>query len=174
MFSLTYSSAYDPYHAVFRLLAFSRIADKAEAYPFDSFRIVDFFHCFPWMIKDFPAYTRIEGFQKFRNSVARQHSGTRFDVLPERQFVFERMMPSQYAARSVLLKEGNLVSSGDNIKIKNSSVRTETLNDALGDYCKENKDLLIFLSRYLIRVPLLGAGGLKDRSGLGEFRYDVV
>ncbi|WP_371922225.1 ABC-three component system middle component 5 [Thalassospira sp. GO-4] len=35
-------------------------------------------------------------------------------------------------------------------------------------------DLLNFLVSKLAIVPLLGPGGLKDRSGLGEFRYDII
>ncbi|NVK56897.1 MAG: hypothetical protein HWE26_14935 [Alteromonadaceae bacterium] len=174
MFSLTYSSAYDPYHAVFRLLTLTKTVPLGTEHDFEALRIVDFYHCFPWLLADFSAFTKIAGFQKAKNSVVRAYPKSRFDVLPDRHMVFQRMLPSQLAARAAMLETGSLEHLEEKLRFKETTVESDTLRRALDLYFAENKELLSFLGKYLLHVPLYGSGGLKDRSGLGEFRYDVV
>ena len=174
MFSLTYSSAYDPYHTVFRLLSLARSVPFGTEHDFEALRIVDFYHCFPWLLAEFSAYTKISGFQKAKNVVVRSHPRSRFDVLPDKYMVFQRMLPSQLAARAALLETESLERLEERLRFKETAVESDTLRAALDRYSAENKELLSFLGKYLLHVPLYGSGGLKDRSGLGEFRYDVV
>ena len=174
MFSLTYSSVYDPYHAAFRFLSLARAVEPGSSHDFEAIRIVDFYHCFPWLLKDFTAYTKIAGFQRAKNAVVRAYPQSRFDVLPDRHLVYHRMLPPQLVARAALLESGALAEREEGLQFKPEIVAANTLRSALDLYERENEKLLTFLGRFLMDVPLYGASGLKDRSGLGEFRYDVV
>ena len=54
MFSLSYTSAYDPYHTVFRYLALL-ISAEDFTLTMRTTRVADFFLCFPWTLKDLRA-----------------------------------------------------------------------------------------------------------------------
>lgn len=174
MFSLTYSAAYDPYHAVFRFAALFEHIEEGIWVDFESLRIADFYHSFPWLLKDFSAYTKITGFLKDKNNIIKTHPQTRFDKLPDKRMVFRRMLASQFAARTALVQTGSWIDSEERIKSIEKPTFNNELTKAIGLYCHENTGLLSFLGEKIISVPLLGPGGLKDRSGLGEFRYDIV
>jgi hypothetical protein len=174
MFSLTYSAAYDPYHSVFRFISLFRFVDHGAPVDFESVRIADFYHSFPWLLADFSAYAKIAGFQKDKNQVVRAYPKTRFDRLPDNRLVFQRMLASQFAAKSALLKNGDWISDGEALTSTPLAAHNQPLASAVDKYCEKNTELLRFLGEKLISVPLLGPGGLKERSGLGEFRYDVI
>lgn len=174
MFSLTYSAAYDPYHSVFRFIALFKFVDKGTAVDFESVRIADFYQSFPWLLADFSAYAKISGFLKEKNNIVKKYPQTRFDKLPDKRLVFRRMLASQFAAKSALVKSGGWVVEEEALTSVSYPDFNTDLRNAIDRYSEENTELLSFLGRKLISVPLLGPGGLKDRSGLGEFRYDVV
>jgi hypothetical protein len=174
MFSLTYSAAYDPYHTIFRFISFFRFVENGAKIDFESIRIADFYHSFPWLLADFPAYAKIAGFQKNKNKVVKEYPKTRFDKLPDNRLVFRRMLASQFAAKSALLKNGDWVSDDGAVSFVTLATYNRPLASAVDKYCAENSALLQFLGEKLVSVPLLGPGGLKDRSGLGEFRYDII
>ena len=174
MFSLTYSAAYDPYHSIFRFIALFKHVEIGASVDFESVRIADFYQSFPWLLGDFSAYAKISGFLKEKNTIVRKYPKTRFDKLPDKRLVFRRMLASQYAARTAMAKTGSWVVTGDAVTAVAHPDFNAKLRDAIDQYCEENSELLSFLGEKLISVPLLGPGGLKDRSGLGEFRYDVI
>ncbi|MFG5380849.1 ABC-three component system middle component 5 [Yoonia sp. R2-816] len=174
MFSLTYSSAYDPYHAVFRFVALFEHVEEGSAVDFESLRIADFYHSFPWLLRDFSAYAKIPGFLKDKNAIVKKYPQTRFDRLPDKRLVFRRMLASQFAARTALVQSGSWTASEESIEAVTRPAFNSEMMEAIGRYNSENKTLLGFLGSKLISVPLFGPGGLKDRSGLGEFRYDIV
>lgn len=174
MFSLTYTAAYDPYHTTFRFLAALDSTINSDTVNFEVLRIVDFYHNFPWLLRDFSAYSKISGFQKDKNKIVRNYPKSKFDVLPDKYQVFQRMLPSQLSARSALAKVGMIKVHDGMINAQEVEISSRLLQEKLEVYREHNQDFLSFLVGKLAKVPLLGPGGLKDRSGLGEFRYDVV
>ncbi len=174
MFSLTYSKTYDPYHTVFRLLALVSAIDTPRSLSFETLRIVDFYHNFPWLLGDFRAYTKIESFQKDKNLVVRKNPKSKFEVLPDKRVVFQRMLPSQLSAKAALAGCKMFELNEDEVRILQIEHGSRKIAELIREYGNDNRDLLSFLMNKLANVPLLGPGGLKERSGLGEFRYDVV
>lgn len=174
MFSLTYSAAYDPYHTTFRLLALMKPSVDCEIVDFEIVRIVDFYHNFPWLLRDFSAYSKIPKFQKDKNKIIKLYPKSKFEILPDKYQVFQRMRPSQLSAWAALSQFG-IVEVHDNVNhVREGDFCSTALQVKIEAYRREHKELLPFLWNKLAKVPLLGPGGLKDRSGLGEFRYDVV
>jgi hypothetical protein len=174
MFSLTYTAAYDPYHTTFRFLAVLDPTVNSDTVGFEVLRIVDFYHNFPWLLEDFSAYSKISGFQKDKNKIVRSYPKSKFEILPDKYQVFQRMLPSQLAARAALAKVGMIEVRDDMISAHKVEISSRTLQEKLEVYREQNQGFLSFLINKIAKVPLLGPGGLKDRSGLGEFRYDVV
>ncbi|WP_210253518.1 ABC-three component system middle component 5 [Lentilitoribacter sp. Alg239-R112] len=174
MYSLTYTAAYDPYHTVFRMLGLVFNMQRDKEINIETLRIADFFHCFPWLLKEMSAYTKIPEFLKHKNMVVRLNPRPKFGKLPDSRIMFERMFASQLAAKN-LLEINGIFESNDDILIYNSldSIGVE-LTQRVESYATENSELLKFISSKLMLVPLQGPGGLKDRSGLSEFRYDNV
>jgi len=84
------------------------------------------------------------------------------------------MMPSQLAARAALVRAEAVKLNGEELSFGNAESIAEKIREELVSYHQQHGALLSFLKDKLCNVPLFGVGGLKDRSGLGEFRYDVV
>lgn len=174
MFSLTYTSAYDPYHTAFRFLALWDTKVGLDSVSFEVLRIVDFYHSFPWLLKDFSAYSKISGFQRDKNRMVKSYPKSKFEVLPDKYQVFQRMLPSQLSARAALTQAGMIEIKDDVIYAREGKLNSTSLHEKLEAYREQHQEFLSFLTEKLAKVPLLGPGGLKERSGLGEFRYDIV
>lgn len=174
MYSLTYTAAYDPYHTVFRMLGVASKIPQTTELDFESFRIADFFHCFPWLLGEMSAYTKTPQFLKQKNKIVRQNPKPKFGKFPDSRVVFERMFASQLAAKTVLENNGVFITNDDkSFHFSNDTIGPK-LKQRVDDYVLLKSDLVNFLSTKLLTVPLFGPGGLKDRSGLSEFRYDII
>lgn len=174
MYSLTYTAAYDPYHTVFRMLSVASNMPENTELNFESFRIADFFHCFPWALSEMSAYTKTPEFLKHKNRVVKQNPKPRFGKFPDNRIVFERMLASQPAAKAVLDRNGVFKSNEEKWFYFSGKAIGLKLKQRVDNYSILKSDLVDFLSTKLLTVPLYGPGGLKDRSGLSEFRYDNV
>jgi hypothetical protein len=176
MFSLTYSAAYDPYHTVFRMLALNSVIETPTSFPVETLRIIDFYHKFPWLLNDFKSTNKIPGFQKEKRSATNTIRKTRFDKIPDKYIVYQRMHSNQIASINALIKKDifHINKEEQKIIMEPQKFKRGALSERVSEYSKSNYELLRFLIKKLAIVPLLGPGGLKDRSGLGEFRYDII
>jgi len=175
MFSLTYTPAYDPYHAVFRCVTLLK-ATKNKCMAARTLRVADFFVCFPWVIKDLRAPRGLTDFTKRKNALLRQYQPTIYDALPDARLVFERMEPMQITAISAMLGAQLITREEGGVEktcLHEQRVSQTTLA-AAEDYISEHADLLAFLTEYLPQIGVFGADGIFARSGLGEHKYDVV
>lgn len=175
MFSLTYTPAYDPYHAVFRHIAILKSAnDRCMAAR--TLRVADFFVCFPWVIKELRAPRSITGFAKNRNALLKKYQPSAYDSLPDPRVVFERMEPMQITAVSAML--GARLITRDEGGAENTCLQEDRISDrmmmAADDFLSEHGDLLRFLTGNLTQISVFGDDGIFSRSGLGEYKYDVV
>lgn len=175
MFSLTYTPAYDPYHAVFRYVALLR-STESRCMAGRTLRVADFFVCFPWIIKELRAPRNLTGFTRRRNALLKQYQPTDYDLLPDPRTIFERMEPMQIAAVSAMLgakliirEEGGIENTcliEDRVSI--------AITEAVDNFTSKHGDLLDFLTEYLPQISVFGGDGIFSRSGLGEYKYDVV
>lgn len=173
MISLSYIAAYDPYHAIFRMLALLE-ADHV-AFPVEVVRILDFYQCFPWLLVNLRPARDIPGQVKAHNQIKKKYQPSSYQITPDDAVLFKRMRSSQLAALNSLAANGYI--DADNFK---ESVVQRTmkplpakLSDRVRRYVLDHTDLLAFL-RSVSAVSLFGKDGLKERSGLEEYRYDNV
>lgn len=175
MFSLSYTPAYDPYHAVFRHIALLKKAE-GNCMTARSLRVADFFVCFPWTIKMVRAPREISGFIKRKNAIVKKYQPSDYDAMPNPRVVFERMEPMQLTALSAMVG-ANLVTY-EKKTTSNTCLNTDQLSESLSTsidaFIKEHDDLLDFLTSSLSQFGMFGEDGLFSRTGLGEYRYDVV
>ncbi|WP_417452650.1 ABC-three component system middle component 5 [Kiloniella sp.] len=175
MFSLTYTSAYDPYHAVFRYIALLK-ASEEKYMAARTLRVADFFLCFPWKVEELRAPRGVAGFTKQRNLLLKRYQPTVYDVLPDPRVVFERMESMQLTAISAMLgaKLIKCEESGTEDTYLQESHVSKALANTVDGFIFEHNELFMFLTRYLTQISIFGDGGIFSRSGLGEYRYDII
>lgn len=173
MMQLSYQPAFDPYHAVYRLLRICRSVLAGKSLHDDHMRILDFYLLFPFRIDEIRLKKPHQRFKK----LARQFSAAKpYGELPEDKVLFGRMQPLQTAAFDTLATN-NLI---DTSLYQTGTIRPtdNSINPALAqrlDADNTNQaDLMNFLATLATEYELLGTDGLKDRTKLMEYRYDAV
>lgn len=170
---LIYDPALDPYHSAVRILAIlisatdKRIVDLS----IDTTRIADYFLVYPYKLLSF----------KFPNEYRSIRSAVKETKNPYRHALgnrtsFEKMRPIFLAALSGLvaadlvnvdkLKRGIISLSG--------KCMPEDLVAAVSRFQKRQTTVGQFLLSNFLELPSHGKNGLKHRSGLIEYRYDLV
>lgn len=172
--SVTYVAAYDPYHAVFRILVMLSL-EQETILDIEAARIVDFYICYPWLVGNFKAAREISGQLKAANAAKRKNTPSAYQVAPEPSLIFRRMRPSQLAAMSSLASKGLV--DRDRLALgalqRTQKRLPEKLSAAVDRELADRPELYTFITS-ILKLPLKGIGGLKSRSGLEEFRYDTV
>jgi len=167
MTQLVYHPAFDAYHAFLRsvriLLACPDGLDPM------ALRILDFFLLFPERIET----ARLT--PALRSLVKRTPIEPRFpyDTLPASRPLFSRMAEAQEAAAQTLLAKGLARAEGDKVRLLGERVPAQLL-DLCAEQNENESSLMETLKALAAAFPTQGANGLKDRSGLAEFRYDVA
>ncbi|HUW50024.1 MAG TPA: ABC-three component system middle component 5 [Sulfuricella sp.] len=165
---LIYHPAYDAYHCVFRTLL---LTNSLESIELQKLRILDFFLCFPSELS------------KVR--LPRQHSEAKRLALELRNDyhgpismnqAFRDMEHIQLAAFKSLAASSIV----DQVKIEDGVIKRTGV--ALKEELKRKIDAVLerdsIVVEYIVNklgvLPLNGSNGLKDRTGLMEYRYDVA
>lgn len=173
MTQLTYNEAFDPYHAAFRFMRLHLACDVSARMPFDTLRILDFYLLFPFRLQAMKLFSDDTGWRKVSKSYEEQAP---YGTMPDDNSIFARMEPFQRAAVSSLVKSGHL--SPDAWDINEVQFTTEMLPSTVTNRCAELNtrmaDVVDILCQIKARYPLGGRDGLKNRTGLLEYRYDSV
>lgn len=173
MTQLTYNEAFDPYHATFRFLRLHLGCGITSRLPFDTLRILDFYLLFPFRLQSMRLYAEDMSWRKVSKSYEKQAP---YGAMPDDYVVFSRMEPFQRAAASSLVSSGFLTQDAwDQNEIEFTD---EIVPKALSSRCIELNskmtDLVGIICQIKSKYPLGGRDGLKDRTGLLEYRYDAV
>lgn len=173
MTQLTYNEAFDPYHAVFRFLRLHLACDIGAKLPFDTLRIFDFYLLFPFRLQSMKFFASDKGWRKISKTY---EDRVPYGAMPDDSTVFARMEPFQRAAAASLVHSGYL--SSDAWNTNEVQFTPETLPPGFSERCSalnaQMADIINILCQIKSRYPLGGHGGLKDRTGLLEYRYDSV
>lgn len=173
MIQLTFQAAFDPFHAIFRLLRLMPIVAHFGPLYRVQVRILDFYLLFPFRIEEIRLNPK---HQKLKRLAASYSEPKPYGDLPESLVLFERMKPMQEAAMETLAANGFLVSSAlaESIVVSAGRSVPEDVERRVTAANNAQSDLLDFLRVLASEYPLLGESGLKARSGLIEYRYDSV
>ncbi len=167
---LIYHPAFDIYHGIFRIL---RILDKIPSITLeiDRLRILDFYLLFPNELSNFtfPAELRNEKSRlPLKSNPYRQIND------PKR--IFFRLEPYQICALKSLVAREFI---DESLFLEGKVQRTENpLPEALSKEIQQANEpfpaLVEFLTGPLLNIDLYGKSGLKGRSDLFEYRYDLA
>jgi hypothetical protein len=143
---------------------------EREEVEFDMLRILDFYFVFPQLLSSVRLSN--SGRSKLRRLTISKNKYT-FSSGPE--LVFTQMAPLQRQAIWLLQSAGIVsVSSPPSQNIRMTAPIPSEVGRAIERRHSQYGNLLSFLTRELGQMSLHGNGGLKDRSGLMEYRYDPV
>lgn len=165
---LIYHPAFDAYHCVFRMALIAKIVKELE---YSKLRILDFYLCFPAEVANIELHKEFlkirslakEASNKFRGPV---NSVRTFRDLEQIQNSAARLLAASNVLDSKKLEEGVVSRTNHPIPVEFSRLS----QDSSG-----NVGLITnFILTQLSELPLTGVGGLKQRSGLMEYRYDPV
>lgn len=163
---LIYHQAYDAYHCLFRMIA---IVDHVHEIEVDKARILDFYLMFPAMaskIKMPYNYAYIKKIAKAYENVYHDplSPASTFKDLQEIQTSAIKCLTATGLVEKEFYKKGVLKRT--KLEIPNGLVTS------LMAFINEKKDINEFILSTLSDFHLLGKEGLKDRTGLMEYRYD--
>lgn len=173
MTQLTYNEAFDPYHAAFRFIRLNVACQLHKRMPFDTLRILDFYLLFPFRLQEIRLHSGDTGWRKISRSY---EDRTPYGAMPDDNSIFARMELFQRAAAASLVRSGHLSAEAWEtgeveftvLELPASLVgRCSTLNARMAD-------IMDILCQIRARYTLGGRDGLKDRTGLLEYRYDSV
>jgi hypothetical protein len=173
MTQLTYNEAFDPYHAAFRFLRLHIACDISDRLPFDTLRILDFYLLFPFRLQAVKLLSNDLSWRKVSRSYETQAP---YGSMPDDSIIFARMEPFQRAAATSLVHSRHLASGAWDVN--EVQFTTETIPATVSARCSQMNnrmsDIVAILCQIKARYPIGGRDGLKDRTGLLEYRYDSV
>jgi len=165
---LLYHPLYDAYNCVFRMLQLLE-ARPDRVYQIDQLRIMDFYMVFPSLINQIQFPRSGLKYKKLFKTV------TSYEDKSSPKMLLLRAKPYQMLAFKYLqglgLVEGESMVSG--IVKRTSKVLPKDLEDAITDKAVVMKEQIDCLVEVLAKLEMSGKNGLKARTDLMEYRYDV-
>ncbi len=171
MIQLAFEPAFDPFHGAFRLLRQLEFG-KSKPVFLPRLKVLDVFVAEPRRCLDI----RLQGDPKKAARLAAKCQKPTYGHRPSKQAFFNRMSPMQDAALQTLVSQGFLDPHAFENKFVQRTDKTlpEALRSRIAAKNDDEAPLMEFIVQSLDNVPFEGVGGLKDRTGLGEYRYDIV
>lgn len=166
---LVYHPAYDMNHGMFRML---RLLDATpdQVMKWDTFRILDLYYLFPYLLS---AVSLPREFLKAKRTLEKRSS--KYNRVPSPKVFIQQMVGIHESVARSLVGKGFLDAEAFE---KHSLKRTDKPLPTILLKAFENADddhaLVDLLACQLAALPLSGRGGLKERTGLLEHRYDAV
>lgn len=165
---LIYHPAFDAYHCVYRM---TMLTQKVKELEYSKLRILDFYLCFPAEIAKIELPRDLQKIRavaivatnKFRGPVSSLRT---FHDLEQIQNSATRLLAASDVFDSKKLEEGIISRTSRALPTEFSKTTSDPSNQA--------STLIDFVLTQLSALPLQGNGGLKQRSGLMEYRYDPV
>jgi hypothetical protein len=165
---LIYHPAYDAYHCIFRMLAISESINQVEI---DKARLLDFYLLFPSAMGSIRLPANLTKARKVAKSVANVYHDPVNPLTTFREMRYLQEASMKCIAASGLI-DRELFESGY-ITRTNQKIPVE-LHLKVREFLDTRKDITEAVLKGIATIPLLGVDGLKHRSELMEFRYDVA
>ena len=161
---------YDPYHCALRLASILVDCPLPEI-EWERLRLLDFYVTFPHLLTSL----RLPQALRSRKGGLRSVPAP-YESLPTPKRLFFQLCTIQDTAAK-LLAAGGILDRGAFLNGR-IALATGELPSQLGELLKSlqfrSSEWYALVTQELSRVPLYGRNGLKDRSGLMEFRHDPV
>ena len=156
MHTTMYVPAFDPFHAIYRMLNILKRFDGNEMVEVDRLRIYDFYLLFP--------------FQANKTSL----KITPYNSISNSRRIFERLRPCQMIALSHLASYGLIdpkMLLQQKVAVADADKMRQVMSQ-LDEMPSEESNVLSWLMLSFRNTPLNGVDGLKYRTKLIESKYD--
>jgi hypothetical protein len=166
---LLYTPAYDPYHCTFRLLSI-----LYALYPVhpekEKLSILDTYLAIPSLLNELKCP---QGLIKKRNNIRPKPSP--YEQYYDIQKLFKKITRIQDATLRNLasIELISVKKLNENVIELNIEKLGESLLETISNAQSIDPKVLEFITQDLSKIELLGQNGLKKRSGLMEYRYDL-
>lgn len=169
---LIYDQALDPYHTSIRLMALSNAAkERSTTLSVDAARIADYFLVHPFKMRDFVFSA------EFRNiRAAVKESENPYRNAPGMRATFERMRPIFVSALSGLIAKEYVKEDafGSGVIRLAEVTIPDALQATIDKFRARQTTVGKFILSDFLDIPANGEKGLKHRSHLIEYRYDIA
>lgn len=165
---LIYHPVYDAYHCVFRMLAVADICKEIEV---DKARILDFYLLFPANVALIRLPAELRDGRKVAKSIVNPYHD------PLNPFAtFRDMRPIQEVALKCIAASGliDVDKLGSGFVVRTDVGIPEALRDSIKGFLDARQPLADFILNGLSKIPLRGHDGLKHRTEMMEYKYDVA
>jgi hypothetical protein len=167
---LVYHPMYDPYHCALRLA--SILADCAlPEIEWERLRLLDFYVTFPHLLTSIRLPQELRSKKRALRSVPIPYESL---PTPKRLF-FQLGIIQDIAAK--LLAAGGILDRGAFLNGRILLPKADlplTFRELMNSLRFRSSDWYALVTEELSRIALYGRNGLKERSGLMEFRHDAV
>jgi len=138
----------------------------------DQLRIADFYLLFFFRLQS----VRLAPKHKAVKALARKRAENRYEHQPDDHLLFDRMEPIQRAAIETLIAKSFFSVAPNNRDLLHETERAEpeALARRIDQINSTEVDVMEAIQSLVNDYELLGKNGLKDRTGLLEFRYDAI
>lgn len=165
---LIYHPAYDAYHCVFRMLA---VAERVKNTEIDKARLLDFYLVFPGAIEKIRLPSDMRALRQVAKDVANVYRNP-----VSNSSTFLEMRHIQEAALKSIAASGLIDIDRYSAGYVERTLMTlpSSVEKKLHEFLSVNSLVVDAVLNELAKIPLLGRDGLKHRSQLMEYRYDVA
>ena len=164
---LSYHPASDPFHAVFRIMRILLSTDEKE-FEVDEIRILDFLTLFPQLI---PHVRLPASMVSWRSRFKKLSNKYWYDG--DRVLVFNQLISVQNSALT-MMSGADWISQ---TKLTDGVVCVSEFGlqefEQMRRFFDEEPNIDQFINEIIEAVPFSGKNGLKDRTGLLSYKYDV-
>lgn len=168
MVTLAYHPVFDPYHAIIRCIRASRLF-RGE-FGKEELEFYQFAFLFPEVFREASLTTSLRSDWKKLKFKPRFE----YESRPPLDRLLKRSRPSFEAAYQTLVSVGVFsIGPDQGIRFNSKGVNPRLIEIVVARNAEET-ELAAFLEKVASEIPFHGPRGLKARSGLLEFRYDVV
>jgi hypothetical protein len=137
---------------------------------FIKLRIIDFYFVFPHLIKEIKL-PNLAGSSKLR--AMSKSLDIPYEKMPDIKRLFSEMGDFQIQAMHIL-KAKNILDDQDGLISSKDEFYGEEITNLLSNSQYTSNELYINIVELFYKIPLYGQSGLKQRTGLMEYRYDPV
>lgn len=165
---LIYNQTFDIYHCAFRIL-FSLSVLPEKEYPLGFIRLIDFYVLFPHMVSKVRLPAK---YKSLKNKLKGKQNS--YNDIPSPKRLFNDLYNIQIQCVN-FLSSLSLIDREKVIEKKILKSNTDFPSD-VADLIKHEistNENLIQIINSLSEIPYNGTNGLKSRTGLMEYRYDV-
>ncbi|MGY3307555.1 hypothetical protein ACVW06_000580 [Pantoea ananatis] len=164
---LVYHPAYDAYHCLFRMMSIIERVDEVEI---DKLKMLDFYILFPSLLNLVRMPRQFIKVKKDAERIRNEYHDPLNPVV-----TFKDMKHIQEAAIKCMLAAGYIDAEfyGEGVVKRSSKIIPLNLKEKMDEFINDREPFSSFIIKKLSKFHLVGPDGLKSRTQLMEYRYDI-